>query len=235
MVDPQTLNISVNTQPLYITIIALLIPVVIGLAGWYFGHRTAMKQIEKTLIKRLQIESSRELIKSLRKFLSSLADLEVFLVNTESALGAHAKNPTNKESIRRLKNAFRTYLNLRKNIGITLVDCVLRYEDNEVILKDFKKFHREIFNGQNRLVNVGKLYENILTKITISYGAHINKEMVEQCKEHTKKFLDFVMEMTCYADDYIRELQNCYQSELFKYKIPPRKPSDKSKVLTLDK
>ena len=63
----------------------------------------------------------------------------------------------------------------------------------------------------------------------------LNHKDIEKLKDLCEKSIKKSYDLLAYMEDFQVELQNEFLSKLFKYKVPRRKPIDKSlKVLTTD-
>ena len=217
---------------IFTTLFTTSVAVALAIGGWIVAYFIAIKKIEKTLVKQLQIEASREVIKSLRNFCDKFNALDVFLTKTKINLESHINDSIIRLHVL-LSQELEEFLDLRKKSSEALIALVFLFEDNEVILNKFTNFNREIFNGYEKLRTLSRPYEDWFRS---KFSPILSEEEFKKLKELTEKFLEFTLDMISYADDYIRELQNCYQSDLFGYKISKREPKDKKfKVLSLDK
>jgi hypothetical protein len=227
---------------LFTTLITTIVAVLIGIGGWYWGHKTAMKQVDKHFKRQLEIEASTEVINSLSEVSRKFVKISVFLISISTQLKLYdsSHHPTRNQAVRSLVKAYDEFNTLQREASYTLLDFMSQYMKNAVVLNKVKHLCFGIRDEFYKSYIVYKPYEDCLmsfwhqdnTPIPISFTEHKLDEVREQLVEHGKEVEKFVMALLKQSNNVLIEIQNCYLSDLFDYQIPQPQLQTESKSST---
>jgi len=209
---------------LFTTLITTIVAVLIGIGGWYWGHKTAMKQVDKHFKRQLEIEASTEVINSLSEICRKNSILIAFIASHNAKINLY-KNPSTKHlALRELSKAYEMFFKLEGDVFETLLGYMYSFGKKEIVFKDFTELRSKIHDGFNKLREAYTPYRDCLllfyhpqnTPIPIN----LDENKLEQLEEHGKEAIKTTNDLTNHAIKMIQELQNHFLGDLLKHKIP---------------
>jgi len=214
----------------FVNIVGWLIALLIAINYLQKNRRDNQNAKKEEFKKFLEIDTFREINKSVTTFSEAISDISAFFRTLYSInLFLYKINPTISKF-----NKMEIILELRKkheNLIQGLTRFLVAIESNEIVVIQFDHLRKYIqfqIDDINDKIDNFEQYFNKTEKVKL-----VSEEGYSEFKENCDEIIEYFVNIQSYLFDYRIQLMNSLLGDIFDIKVPMRKPRDpKYKLLT---
>lgn len=233
-----------------ITIAGIIIGALIVV--WQMGrqHRSALKLQQENARDALRLRIFNDIEQHIKSVTDAVVSVGGYALNIPCNLKAYKEQRKLGLNPAPIKERTLSFINLHSAMDKTITRLFSTFESYEIVNPNFKIFQTAL----NTAIDDARqaflpLYEKLLkflpmdlpkhktqiTDLEVIIPAIPDDEQLHHIKDLVNKYFKAVFKIEAYIYDLKVEMQNIFLGSLFKYRVPPRKPTDPSyKVITTE-